>query len=761
MAANDRAKSRARTRTSTWADAGIDTARQRAGIALPDGYAATAERWRRLVSEWALSEVAPGRLLPWLAVAFGFGIVGYFTAEREPAWWAAVGSSLLTIAIAFAARRRPVGFPLALGVAAMAAGFCVATLQTVRIAHPVMRTSTWSAQLAGFVESREERERSDRIVVQVQRFEAPRVAEQPERVRVSVRRGTAPAVGDFVALKAYLSPPLAPLRPGGYDFARDMYFQQIGASGYALGKIKTEAAPVAPGLWLRYAALVDSIREGIDSPIRAQLTGDRGSIASALITGKRDAISAPVNDAMYISSLAHVLSISGYHMAVVAGIVFFFVRAGLALIPSLASRRPIKKWAAAGALVAAAFYLLLSGAEVATQRSFIMIAIVLVGVMVDRPAITFRTLTVAALVVLLLAPQSAVHPSFQMSFAATLALVAGYQYGLPWRANADSSLGARVALWGVREIVGLLLASLVAGLATTPYAAYHFHRVAPYGVLANLLAMPVVSALVMPMGILGVVTMPFGFDAIFWRLMGAGIDWMIVVVLWVTSLPGSVGYMPAFGTGPLLLGTAGLLLMCLLRTPLRWSGAVLAVAATLWALSVPRPDILVSGDGQIAAIRGADGRLALLHSGRDSFAIKEWLAADGDARLPKDPRLNEGARCDAVGCTGKLADGRLVAFSLSAEAFEEDCARAAAVISPHEAPGACQALLIDRPAWRAHGATALYWNGNRFEQSVVLPPGVDRPWQRGSHAILDNRRQTRRPAAPDARPRAEDLEEGD
>ena len=250
------------------------------------------------------------------------------------------------------------------------------------------------------------------------------------------------------------------------------------------------------------------------------MPGDRGSIASALITGKRDAISAPVNDAMYISSLAHVLSISGYHMAVVAGIVFFFIRAALALVPSLASRQPIKKWAAAAALVAATFYLLLSGAEVATQRSFIMIAIVLIGVMVDRPALTFRTLTVAAFAVLLLAPEAVVHPSFQMSFAATLALIAAYQYGLPWRAEADTSLGARVALWGGREIAGLILASLVAGLATTPYAAFHFHRLAPYGVLANLLAMPVVSAVVMPMGILGVLAMPFGFDALFWQLMG-------------------------------------------------------------------------------------------------------------------------------------------------------------------------------------------------------------------------------------------------
>src|SRR5205823_4636413 len=189
---------------------------------------------------------------------------------------------------------------------------------------------------------------------------------------------------------------------------------------------------------------------------------DKGAIASALITGKRDAISTPVNEAMYVSGLAHVLSISGYHMAVVAGITFFSLRALFALMPAFSSRHPIKKWAALAALGAAAFYLVLSGAEVATQRSFIMISIVLVGVMIDRPTLTFRTLTAAALGVLLLAPEAIVHPSFQMSFAATLALVAGYQQGLPWMSKGgDTPLAAKLALWGGREIVGLLIVSLL------------------------------------------------------------------------------------------------------------------------------------------------------------------------------------------------------------------------------------------------------------------------------------------------------------
>ena len=749
------------SRAKAWA-AGIDAARRRAGLTLPDGLAEHAAWLGRLLSQWAIAEVAPGRLMPWLAVSYGLGIVVYFSADREPMWWAAVALALAGIVVAILARRRVIGFPLALGFAAGAVGFATGTLRTEIVAHPVLHYSASSVILSGFVEIREERERSDRITVRVHHIESNRrLSERPDRVRLAVRKNTAPAVGSFIELKAHLSPPLAPLRPGGYDFARDMYFKSIGASGYALGKIKVTPPPVRAAFWLHYAAAIDSIREAIDKRIRAVIPGDEGSIASALITGKRDAISTPVNDAMYISSLAHVLSISGYHMAVVAGIVFFFIRAGLALVPLFASRYSIKKWAAAAALSAAAFYLLLSGSEVATQRSFIMIAIVLVGILVDRPTLTFRTITIAAFGVLLLAPELVAQPSFQMSFAATLALIAAYQHGLPWRAKADTSLGARVALWGGREIFGLALASFVAGLGTTPYASFHFHRAAPYGVIANLLAMPVVSVEVMPMGILGLLAMPFGFDAIFWKLMGAGIDWMDDVALWVASLPGAVGHVRAFGTGPLLLGTAAILLLCLLRTPLRWSGAVLALVASVWALNTPLPDVLVSGDGQAAAVRGADGRLAVLYNARDSFAIKEWLAANEDARAVKDASLHDGVQCDAVGCIGRLADGRLVSFVLSVEGFAEDCARAAVVVSAREAPRHCAATLIDRNIWRANGAVALRWTGDRFALSAARPPDYERPWARVGRSVSESASNPARPAAPDATPRVQDLEAGD
>src|SRR6201999_1151242 len=247
-------------------------------------------------------------------------------------------------------------------------------------------------------------------------------------------------------------------------------------------------------------------------------------------------------------------------------------------------------------LAAATFYLLLSGAEVATQRSYYMTAFVLIAVMVDRRAITFRTLALAAIVVLVLAPEALVHPSFQMSFAATLGLVALVQIGMPRLfATPENSTAAKGALWGGRELMTLALASLVAGLATTPYAAFHFHRVTPYGLLANLAAMPVVSAIVMPAGMFGLVAMPFGFDGFFWWLMGVGIDWMIVVTEWVAALPGAIGRVPAFGIGPLIVSSLGIVLLGLLRTPLRWTGAALLVMSVIWALALPRPDVLISG----------------------------------------------------------------------------------------------------------------------------------------------------------------------
>jgi competence protein ComEC len=407
MAERGRSPGRTQGFAGTWPPRG---AAQAGGFA-PSGFTA----WSSLVArlrEWVAAEAGAGRLLPWVPVAFGTGIAFYFSADHEPVASASAVTAVALCAAAFLLRRQKMFSAMVL-IAAMAAGFAAATWKTVRISHGVLARPMYGVSLSGFVETRDIRERTDRFVLRVVQMDSPRGGAKLERVRLSVRKGTAPDVGSFVELKARLQPPLAPLRPGSYDFGRDMFFQGIGASGFVTGAIKTVAPPVSGGLALRYAAVMQGLRDAIDDRIRTTLEGDKRAIATALLTGRRDAITTPVNDAMFISGLGHVLSISGYHMAVVAGVVFFTVRALLALFPVLTVGFPIKKWAAASALAAAAFYLLLSGNDVATQRSFFMTAVVLIAVMVDRRAVTFRTLAVAAMIVLTIAPEALVHPSFQ------------------------------------------------------------------------------------------------------------------------------------------------------------------------------------------------------------------------------------------------------------------------------------------------------------------------------------------------------------
>ena len=396
------------------------------------------------------AEAGAGRLLPWMPVAFGTEIALYFTADREPVLagrrshghWALHGRVFAAAAKDISGRRddrRHRG------------GFCH------RAGRP--RASPMACWRGRCIRSR------SRVLSRPAKIaSAPTAlccASCRWKARVADHAGARSAVGSqghrarcrqFRRIESRLLPPLAPLRPGATISAATCIFKASARPGSSLGGIKTVDPPVSGGLSLRYAAFMQGLRDAIDTRIRTVLEGDKRAIATALLTGRRDAISSPVNDAMFISGLGHVLSISGYHMAVVAGVVFFAVRALLALIPGLTVSFPIKKWSAAAALAAAAFYLLLSGAEVATQRSFFMTAVVLIAIMVDRRAVTFRTLAVAAMIVLAIAPEALVHPSFQMSFAATLGLVALVQIGMPrLLASPDNSATARAALWAAAK----------------------------------------------------------------------------------------------------------------------------------------------------------------------------------------------------------------------------------------------------------------------------------------------------------------------
>ena len=270
------------------------------------------------------------------------------------------------------------------------------------------------------------------------------------------------------------------------------------------------------------------------------------------------------------------------------------------------------------------------------------------------------------------------------------------------------------------------------------------------------------------MGILGVIAIPFGFDAEFWRQMVWGIEWMDRVALWVASLPGAFGRVASFGTGPLLLGTAALLVIGLLKTPLRWSGVALAVLAIIWAARTPVPDVLISADGRSFAVRGAGGRLAFHHGG-DAFAVREWLAADADGRDVHDTTLGAGIACDPAGCIGKLPDGGLVSYALAPDAFEEDCRRALLIVTTREAPPHCAAPVIGRELWRERGALALRRDGASFVIESARAEGFDRPWAprpARSRAAVGPETAVETPTAPlapprDATPRSEDLQPDD
>ena len=408
------------------------------------------------------------------------------------------------------------------------------------------------------------------------------------------------------------------------------------------------------------------------------------------------------------------LSISGYHMAVVAGVVFFVLRALLALIPGLADRAPVKKWSAFAALLVTAFYLVLSGAEVATQRSFIMIAIVLIGVMLDRPILTLRTVTIAALVVLLFAPEAVVHPSFQMSFAATLALIAAYAHGLPlMRAGMDSSLGARAALWGVNEVdrprAGLAgrrsRHHALCGLSLSPSRAlWRARQSARHAGGLRLgdadghsrrarhsvwLRRRVLAA-----------------DGLRHRMDGCG---------------GALGREPAGRLRPRHVlrhraASAGDRGASCSSASSRRRCAGAARCSSRWPLSVAARTPRARHPGRRAtaaafAVRGADGRLAFHHTGGDTFAIQEWLAADADGRNERDPKLGAGIACDPSGCIGKLADGRLVSYVLAPDAFEEDCRRAAVIVATRDPPPDCAAMVIGASFGAQRGALTLRADG--------------------------------------------------
>jgi competence protein ComEC len=656
-------------------------------------------------------EMEAGRGFLWLPVLVGTGILVYFALPSEPSLVALALATAALVAVAWRLRRRLVAFRLAAALAAIVAGTTLTTLRTITVEAPVLTRET-TAVVTGWVAERQAASRGGtRLRVAVHAIEGLAPERTPPAVRVTVRAGGDDIdVGDALTVLARLRPPGGPVMPGGYDFARADFYAGIGASGFAYGRVQPADIGPAP-LGIRLREPVADLRETLRRRILAVLPGDTGQIAATLVMGDQRGISEPTQEVMRASGLGHVLAISGLHMALVAGSVFWLLRALFALSPTLALTRPIRKWAAAGSLGVATFYLTISGASVATQRAYIMLVVILAAVMLGRRAITVRNVAIAALFILVLAPESLLTASFQMSFAATLALVAGYEAlrrardGRPSLVDAgDPGVGGRA--W--RAGRGLLLTSLIAGLATTPFAIYHFHRAAPLSLLANLAAMPVVGALIMPAALLAVLLMPFGLEAIALVPMGWGIDWMVAVGTVAAASSQDWGGVPAPPPAALLLVVAGFLWLCLWGERWRLAGLLPMALAIPLVLAADRPDILIHPEGRSAAVRAADGRLRLVNARTDRFAAEYWLRADADPRDIDDPGLAEGVACDEAGCVAARGGG--VAIGAGVEALRDDCARAEVVVTRQPAPSWCTApaLVIDREALRLGGAHALY-----------------------------------------------------
>lgn len=716
-----------------------ERARSRAGaIAAPAGVRADGRALVRLSSslrDWLLARLAEeaeaGRPALWLPVAVGIGVAVYFAAAREPELWAAVVAFAAALALVVAMRRRFVALGLALGLAGVAGGFLAAKTATLRAEAPLLQR-TMRAEVVGRVLSVEPRQQGRRrVTLRVERFGAMDDGEGPRKVRVTLGVKPTFSAGDRVSLTAWWRPPDGPVRPGGYDFARVAYFQGLGASAFAPSNVKALGQAGSEGFWSDAAAALERLRERLTTRISTAIGGAEGNVAAALVTGVQGPIPQQTEDELRAAGLSHILSISGLHMALIAGTLFWLARAALALSLTIALRWPIKGIAAAFALAGATFYLALSGAEVATQRSYVMIAIAFLAIIFGRAAISARNLALAALVVLVWTPEAMLGPSFQMSFAAVAALVAWFETRRD-RPAAPAPETAAGRFWRAVTTACVLavMTTLIAGLATAPFAAYHFHRVTPYALAGNALATPLLSLIVMPSVVGGLMFAPLGFDGLWWDLMGLGLSGVLAVAKAVASWPGSERNVLAFGEGALTLFAFGIAWLCLWRTALRWAAVPVLAAALALAAFPARPDLVIDAGGRSLAARGPDGRLQLVNEKPTSFSGRVWLAADAA------PAPGKGAagdvRCDDYGCTAPLAGGGIVSLVKDARAFDEDCRIAAVIVTPLDAPEACAdaAAVIDRRALDATGSLELARDGAAFRAVSARDPSGVRPWER-------------------------------
>ncbi|THD85790.1 ComEC family competence protein [Aliigemmobacter aestuarii] len=662
-----------------------------------------------------------GILLPWAPVILGCGIGLWFALPWEPVLpHYAVAGGVLPAMLAARLWAGDHWHPLAWAMALLATGFLAAGLRAHSVALPVL-----DFRYYGPVEGRIigiDRSQSDAIRLTLDRVILQDVAQQrmPARVRVALHGDQAltPEPGQVIALTGHLSPPDGPVEPGSFDFRRMAFFDGLGAVGYT----RTPAVLMdraAPGdQW------VNRLRAGIRDAVMARIGGEPGAFAAALLTGDRSGIGRETLDDLRASNLAHLLAISGLHMGLLVAFVFGVVRGGLALIPPLALRLPTKKAAAVVALGAGAFYLLLSGGNVATERAFIMVSVMLVAVLFDRRALSLRSVAMAALLLLLWQPETLMEPGFQMSFAATVALIAGF------RALTGRFSPHRLPGW-LQPAVALFASSFLAGLATAPVAAVHFNRIADYGLIANLLAVPVMSVLVMPAAVIAGVLAPVGLSQPALWVMEQGTRWILFVAGAVADAPGAVSAVPTPSPVVLPLIMLGGLILCLTAGRVRAFALPPVLAGLVLWSQADRPPLLVSGDGRLVGLLGPEGRALSADRGQ-GFAASSWLENDGDLATQEEAAARPGLSGPAAarvfvldGWEGVALRGK-AGFAQVADA----CAAGRLVIVAgrvEDAPPGC--ALIDEALLRRTGPLAIRPKG---DGTLIARPTItqSRLWQR-------------------------------
>jgi len=653
----------------------------------------------------------------WLPAFMGAGIGVYFWLSFEPARW--LGPAMVTITMASLVASWRYGawrWPAAV-VVALALGFAAAQFEAHSAAAPVLHLRVIGV-LAGRVLAVDPLPEGARLIIAPVSLADVAVADLPARVRVRLRHGDGGVMpGDGVRLRVSLEPPPAPAMPGAYDFQRRAWFERLGGVGFALSAPERIETP-APGA---IAEAIEALRHTVTRRIRAALPGPDGAIAAALITGETHAIPPGDAGAFRDAGLAHILVIAGLHMGMVAGICFFALRALFALIPPIVLNHPTKKYAAALALLLTFLYMLLSGTTVSSRRAFVMTALALVAVLLDRLSLSARALALAAVAIMLMTPDSATGPSFQMSFAAVAALVAFYEAGRGRIAAWHRDAGAlkRLGLYAV----GIAFTTIVTTVATAPFTVYHFNRLPLYSVAANVVAVPITGFWVMPWAIVACLLMPLHLESVALMPMSWGIDAITAIAKGVTSWPGAVLNLPSMPAWGIAVAASGGLWLAIWRRRWRWWG-VLPLAFGLLSAGFERPpDVLISGDAKLVAVRAADGSYLPSKAKGEHATSDSWTKRAATVMGPAWPDAGSSAdgvlACDAGACRYN-AHGAVVTLLRDPNAFDHTQCQADLVVAAVPAWNICPgARIVDRiDAYRDGGYAVWLETGSVRLESV-------------------------------------------